>query len=47
MYSHGLCPSICKVQYQFYREECAIADAMGIDSPKYDYEMFFLPAEVS
>lgn len=41
MYSHGLCPSICRVQYQFYREECAIADAMGIDSPKYDYEMFF------
>ena len=24
-------------------EECAIADAMGIDSPKYDYEMFFSP----
>lgn len=41
MYSHGLCPSICRVQYQFYKEECAIADAMGIDSPKYDYEMFF------
>lgn len=41
MYSHGLCPSICRVQYQFYKEECAIADAIGIDSPKYDYEMFF------
>ena len=41
MYSHGLCPSICRVQYQFYKEECAIADAIGIDSPKYSYEMFF------
>lgn len=41
MYSHGLCPSICRVQYQFYKEECAIADAMGIESPYYSYEMFF------
>lgn len=41
MYSHGLCPSICRVQYQFYKEECAIADAIGIESPYYSYEMFF------
>ncbi|MDO4182767.1 MAG: NAD/NADP octopine/nopaline dehydrogenase family protein [Coriobacteriia bacterium] len=41
MYSHGLCPSICEVQYQFFNEERAIADAIGIDMPKYDYEMFF------
>lgn len=41
MYSHGLCPSICRVQYQFYQEECAIADAIGIKSPHYDYKMFF------
>lgn len=41
MYSHGLCPSICKVQYQFYKEECKIAEAIGIDYPKYDYDMFF------
>ncbi|SHK91806.1 NAD/NADP-dependent octopine/nopaline dehydrogenase family protein [Fibrobacter sp. UWEL] len=41
MYSHGLCPSICRVQYQFYQEECAIAKAMGIESPFYSYEMFF------
>lgn len=41
MYSHGLCPSICRVQYQFYKEECAISEAIGIDYPKYDYEMFF------
>ena len=41
MYSHGLCPSICRVQYQFYKEECAIADVIGIKSPYYSYEMFF------
>lgn len=41
MYSHGLCPSICRVQYQFYEEEKAIAEAIGIKIPNYDYEMFF------
>ena len=41
MYSHGLCPSIARVQYQFYQEERAIADAIGIELPQYEYEMFF------
>ena len=41
MYSHGLCPSICRVQYQFYEEEKAIAKAIGIEVPEYTYEMFF------
>ncbi len=41
MYSHGLCPSICKVQYQFYEEERRIAEAIGISVPEYSYEMFF------
>ena len=41
MYSHGLCPSICRTQYQFYKEECAIADAIGIKYPEYEYEQFF------
>lgn len=41
MYSHGLCPSICRVQYQFYEEEKAIAKAIGIKIPEYSYEMFF------
>ncbi|WP_165044058.1 NAD/NADP-dependent octopine/nopaline dehydrogenase family protein [Adlercreutzia sp. ZJ138] len=41
MYSHGLCHSICEVQYQFYGEECKIADAIGIEIPRYRYEMFF------
>ncbi len=41
MYSHGLCPSIARVQYQFHMEEQAIADAIGIEIQQYDYEMFF------
>lgn len=41
MYSHGLCPSICRIQYQFYQEECNIANAIGIKSPYYSYDMFF------
>lgn len=41
MYSHGLCPSIAKVQYNFYEEEKALAGAIGIAIPKYEYEMFF------
>lgn len=41
MYSHGLCPSICEVQYQFYNEEIALAEAIGVDTPKYSYESFF------
>ena len=41
MYSHGLCPSICRVQYQFYAEERKIATAIGIQVPEYSYESFF------
>ena len=41
MYSHGLCKYICEVQYQFYGKEVSIADAIGIDVPRYAYEMFF------
>ena len=41
MYSHGLSPSICEVQYQFYNEEIALAEAIGVGCPKYKYEMFF------
>ena len=41
MYSHGLCPSICKVQYQFYNEEIALAEKIGVGCPQYKYEMFF------
>ena len=41
MYSHGLCPSICEIQYQFYNEEIALAEAIGVGCPSYKYEMFF------
>lgn len=41
MYSHGLCHSICEVQYQFYEEEREIAEAIGIKLPEYKYESFF------
>lgn len=41
MYAHSLCPSICEVQYQFYNEEIALADAIGVDLPRYSYESFF------
>lgn len=41
MYAHALCPSICEVQYKFYSEEIAIAEAIGVDLPRYSYESFF------
>lgn len=41
MYSHGLCPSICEVQVQFYKEESALAKAVGVGMPEYRREMFF------
>lgn len=41
MYSHGLCPSICEVQYQFYNEEIELANAIGVGIQEYKYESFF------
>ncbi len=41
MYAHALCPAICEVQYQFYNEEIAIAEEIGVGVPKYSYESFF------
>ena len=41
MYSHGLCPSICEVQYQFFNEEIALAEKLGVGCPKYKKQMFF------
>ncbi|MDR1509466.1 MAG: NAD/NADP octopine/nopaline dehydrogenase family protein [Synergistaceae bacterium] len=41
MYSHGLCPSICEVQYRFFEEEKALARAIGVGVPEYSYESFF------
>lgn len=41
MYAHALCPSICEVQYNFYNEEIALADAIGVDLDRYEYNDFF------
>jgi len=41
MYAHALCPSICEVQYKFYGEEIALAEALDVDLPRYSYESFF------
>ena len=41
MYCHGLCPSICEVQYQFFEEEKALAKEIGVGTPQYVYESFF------
>lgn len=41
MYSHGLCPTICNVQYQFYEEQCRIAKAIGVGIPFFSYKQFF------
>lgn len=41
MYAHALSPSICEVQYQFYNEEIALAEEIGVDLGRYDKEDFF------
>lgn len=41
IYSHAYCPSISEVQYSFYREECALAEAMGVGIQQYEKKQFF------
>ncbi|HEY3426779.1 MAG TPA: NAD/NADP octopine/nopaline dehydrogenase family protein [Negativicutes bacterium] len=41
IYSHAYCPSISTVQYTFYKEECALAEAMGVGIQPYVKEQFF------
>ena len=41
IYSHAYCPSISKVQLALYREECAIAKAMGVGIQEFPEEAFF------
>ncbi len=41
IYSHAYCPSISKVQLALYREECAIAKAMGVGIQEFKEESFF------
>ena len=41
IYSHAYCPSISRVQYQFYQEQCRLAQAMGVGIQEYEKEHFF------
>ena len=41
IYSHAYCEAISEVQYSFYREECALAEAMGVGIQPYEREHFF------
>jgi opine dehydrogenase len=41
IYSHAYCPSISRVQYAFYREQCRLAEAMGVGIQPYEKKHFF------
>lgn len=41
IYSHAYCPSISKVQLALYREECSIAEAIGVGIQDFKEEAFF------
>ncbi len=41
IYSHAYCPAISEVQYGFYKEECALAEAMGVGIQPYEKRHFF------
>lgn len=41
IYSHAYCPSIAKVQYSFYLEQCAIAEKIGVGIQSFKKEQFF------
>ena len=41
IYSHSFCPSISEVQYQFYNEEIALANAIGVGIQPFDKEVFY------
>ncbi len=41
IYSHAYCPSIAKVQYSFYQEQCRLAEAMGVGIQDFEKKQFF------
>ena len=41
IYSHAFCPSISEVQYQFYNEEIALAEVIGVGIQPFKKEVFF------
>lgn len=41
IYSHAYCPSISQVQYSLYKEQCQLAEAIGVGIQPYRKEQFF------
>lgn len=41
IYSHAYCPSISRVQYSLYKEQCALAEAMGVGIQPFEKKQFF------
>ena len=41
IYSHAYCPSISRVQYGLYQEQCALAAAMGVGIQGFEKKQFF------
>jgi opine dehydrogenase len=41
IYSHAYCPSISRVQYAFYQEQCRLAKAMGVGIQHFEKKQFF------
>lgn len=41
IYSHAYCPSISRVQYRLYQEQCALAEAMGVGIQHFEKKQFF------
>ena len=46
IYSHAFCPSLSEVQVAFYKEETALAEAIGVDLARYPREDFFSRASI-
>ena len=41
IYSHAYCPSISRVQYAFYQEQCRLAEAIGVGIQHFEEKQFF------
>lgn len=41
IYSHAYCPSISRVQYGLYQEQCRLAEAMGVGIQAFEKKQFF------
>ena len=41
IYSHTFCPSVSEVQWGFYQEEVALADALGVGIQPFEKDIFF------